>query len=404
MNARSMVILSLSVVLLVIGLFATTACVEWLDAKHVMVIQYPSGDMAVFTEPGPKPQWFGTATKYARRVTYSFSNSEKCQQREKDAAVPFKVQFNDGGIAELCGSLQYEMPTKPELLVRIQKDYANEEAVSQQLVQKALNNAVYFSGPMMSSIESSAERKPELLQYIEDQAKNGVYQMQTESSTIKDPITGVDRTVNVVKIVREKGVPLRNAQSAIGEYGIMITQLAISEIHYDDVVKGQIKTRQDAINQVQVAIANAKRAEQDALTIAKQGEATAAKAKWDQETIKAKAVTEAQQKLEVATLAAKAAEQTKREQILLGEGEAERRKLVMSADGALDKKLEALVKINELYATAIKDYKGNWVPNVSMGQTSGTNQGLALVDLLTAKTARDLGVDMGVSGKGQTGK
>lgn len=326
MNPRGTIKLTLAMILLVGCLFGSSYMVEWLDAKHVMVIQYPNGSMSVYTEPGPKAQWGGSVTKYARRVTYSFSNSEKCQQRDTGGYPPFKVQFNDGGIADLCGSLQYEMPISPDILIRIQKDYASEDAVGQQLVQKALNNAVYFSGPMMSSIESAAERKPELLQYIDDQAKNGVYQMQTRSETQKDPITGIERTVNVVNIVRDKGgVPLRNAVSAIGEYGITITQLAISEIHYDDVVRDQIKIRQNAINQVQVSIANAKRAEQDALTNAKQGEATAAKAKWDQETIKAKLVTEAQQKLEVATLAAKEAEQYKREQILRGEGDAERR-------------------------------------------------------------------------------
>jgi len=85
--------------------------------------------------------------------------------------------------------------------------------------------------------------------------------------------------------------------------------------------------------------------------------------------------------------------------------EAQRRQLVMTADGALDKKLEAIVKINERYAEAIQKYAGHWVPNVVMGQAgSGANQGLALIDLLTAKTARDLGMDMSVQGQGNTRK
>lgn len=78
-------------------------------------------------------------------------------------------------------------------------------------------------------------------------------------------------------------------------------------------------------------------------------------------------------------------------------------RLVMSADGALELKLQALIKINELYAGALQNYKGQWVPSVVMGpQAGGANQGLALIDLLTAKTARDLGLDMSVSGKAST--
>ena len=77
----------------------------------------------------------------------------------------------------------------------------------------------------------------------------------------------------------------------------------------------------------------------------------------------------------------------------------------MSADGALDQKLVALVKINELYANALKDYKGDWVPRISMGGGSGgANQGLELIELLKAKTARDLALDMSMTGKDATRK
>lgn len=403
---RNMIIGISSAIFFAVFAVALFNCVEYLDAKHIMVIQYPNGDMATFSEPGPKPQWFGTATKYPRRVTFSFSNSDNCTQSDRNGYSPFKVQFNDGGEASLCGSLQWEMPIKPEQLVRLQKDYSSVEAIDQQLVKAALNNAIYFAGPVMSSIESTADRKSEFLQYIEDQLRNGIYKVSTRSEKQKDDITGVEKTVRVVEIQRDAaGLPLRSGQgSAFHEYGIQVNTLAISEMHYDDAVKGQLKKRQDSINSVQLAIASARRAEQDKLTTEAQGAANAAKAKWEQETIKAKFVTEAQQKLEVAQLGAKEAEQIKQQQILLGQGEAERKRLVMSADGALDKKLEALVEINGMYATAIKDYKGNWVPNVAMGASSGGNTGLALIDLLTAKTARDLGIDMSVSGKGSTGK
>jgi hypothetical protein len=148
---------------------------------------------------------------------------------------------------------------------------------------------------------------------------------------------------------------------------------------------------------VQTSIASAKKAEQDAITVAKRGEADAAKAKWDQEVIKAKEVTLAQQKLEVAKLQASAAEQTKREQILLGEGEAERKKLVMNANGALDVKLEAYVKTQEIWAKAFADYKGNLVPTTVMGGAGadgGSNAMTQFMNMIAAKTARDFSLDM----------
>jgi regulator of protease activity HflC (stomatin/prohibitin superfamily) len=114
----------------------------------------------------------------------------------------------------------------------------------------------------------------------------------------------------------------------------------------------------------------------------------------EQEVIKAQAVTEAQQQLEVATLAAKAAEQTKREQILLGEGEATRKRLVMQANGALEDKLAVWKEVNLAYANAIEKYTGNWVPTIVMGgDGKNTNGADNLISLLTTKTAKDLALD-----------
>ena len=79
----------------------------------------------------------------------------------------------------------------------------------------------------------------------------------------------------------------------------------MNSIDYDVEVENQIKVQQQAYMQVQTAIANSKKAEQDAITTELQGKAAAAKAKWEQEVIKAQAITQAQQEKEVAELAGK---------------------------------------------------------------------------------------------------
>jgi len=148
-------------------------------------------------------------------------------------------------------------------------------------------------------------------------------------------------------------------------------------------------------------------AEQRSITTEKNGEADAAKAKWAQEVIKAQQVTEASQRFEVAKLDAQTAAQRKQEQILLGEGEAQRKKLVMAADGALDKKLAAYVDVQKAYADAIAKYQGNWVPTVVTGggPSSGAGSGAAqMMDALSIKAMRDLGLDLKAAGEAQTKK
>ncbi len=253
----------------------------------------------------------------------------------------------------------------------------------------------------MSSKESYAERRNDLIRFIEDQINNGIYQTRTETVKEKDPLSGSDRTVNYVRLVEAEGVIQRQEESPLKVFGVRTFNLSINSVTYDDTVDKQIAAQQKAMMDVQTAMANAKKAEQDAITAEKNGQAQAAEAKWKQEVIKATMVTEAQQKLEVARLDAEAAAQEKRKQILLGEGEAERRKLVMAADNALDARLAAYVRVNELYAQALKEMKMPLVPTVVSGGGGNGNATSVqtLIDLFTVKTAREIGIQATPGGK-----
>ena len=65
----------------------------------------------------------------------------------------------------------------------------------------------------------------------------------------------------------------------------------------------------------------------------------------------------------------------------------------MQADNALDARLAAYVKVNAAYATALQNIKQPIVPLVQSGKDGGGGNGVqAFMDLLVAKTARELGV------------
>lgn len=363
---------------------------ESVDAEEIAIIQGPiSGKLEQYVTPGIKWQGFGKVTNYYKLDTYEFK-------------VP--IRFNDGGHGTMEGSLNYELPLDITNMTQLHIKYGSQHAIQKQLIETVTDKCVYMTGPLMSSKESYAEKRTSLIRFVEDQIIGGVYKTTQKEVRTKDPMTGQDKTITVVEIVNdEKGGFARQEEAVLRSYGIKVTNFAVKGLPYDETIEKQIKQQQDLIMQVQTAIASAKEAEQRSITVAKEGEANAAKAKWEQEVIKAKAVTEAQQNVEVAGLDAQAAAAEKRANILRGEGEAERKRLVMNADGALDKKLDALIQINTLYATAIKDYKGNWVPTVQMGKDGNSGGGAtALVDLLTAKTAKELGVSLDVQGVNNT--
>ena len=402
-NWTRLAIGAVTVVILIICLMGLSNLVVHLDAKDVMIIQYPNGTLRVCSQPGYYTQWFGTVTKYKKRSQFWFSSMND-QGKTEDQSIP--VRFNDGGHARVSGSIAWEMPTADRAAIRLHTLYGSQVAIEQQLVRTVVEKSVYMTGPLMSSKESYAERRNDLISLIDDQIIHGVYKTEVLQEKQKDPITGQDKTVSIVKLVQDKnGQVGRQDISPLEEFAIKTFNLAFNEVKYDATVESQIKQQQDMIMQVQTSIAEAKRAEQTALTAAKNGEAEAAKAKWDQEVIKAKLVTEAEARKAVAALDVQTADLRKRELELQGEGEAAKRRAIMQADGALQLKLDVYKAVMHDAFDAVKGYNGNWVPGIVMAGSGDKghagNGAMDMINLMSVKAAQDLNLNLSVpSGSG----
>ena len=389
----------MGIIMIVGSIFLIPNLVENQDASDLMVIQSVSGDLNVFTAPGPHWQGFGKVTVYPRQAQYSFCSAGDGALCENANSPSKKLRFNDGGHANLNGFVMWEMPLDEKSITEIHKRFGSAESVQTRAVAKMIDGAVYLAGPLMSSTESSGSRRSELVQVINDQAENGVYVTHAEQVTVIDPVTKEQKTDSVTKIAMgTNGLPMRQQGSVLAELNIKLQPMSISDLKYDDIVEKQIKQRQEATTAVQIAVANSIRAQQDAKTAEATGMAKAATAKWAQEVLKATEVTKAQQALEVAQLDAKTAEQTKQTNILLGQGEAERKRLVMSADGALDQKLIAWTKAQGYWADAYSRNTSAMVPQIVMGgdgsNTNSVNSMQNIMSLVGIKAAKDLGLDL----------
>src|SRR5439155_24706746 len=132
---------------------------------------------------------------------------------------------------------------------------------------------------IMSFAEAYSARKTDLLRFFEDQARNEVYQIETISQKQPDPITGIEKTVQLVRIAMdEKNLPKRQSSSQIAEFGIVLLSPAIDSVKFEDKVQQQIAQQQANLMQIQTAKSQALQAEQAAITAQKNGEAEAAKA------------------------------------------------------------------------------------------------------------------------------
>jgi len=369
------------------------------------VRQFPvTGTIDVRNTPGTWCKCFATLDIWKKSKTFKFDGKEH-------SLLP--VRFNDGSASHVKGEVRVEFPSSLSAVNNfLEMGYANQHDVMERLVYPHLLRVMRLQGNFMTAKESYNQKRPDFDSNSFDQLQFGVYKTKTQTVTEKDIMTGEDRTREFkIVLYGEDGEPLRE-QNPLEGTGITFNAYVIESIKYPDVVNEQIEAQRKAIMEVETAIAEAKKSEQDAKTIKMEGEAKVMTARYEKEQEKVRATVEAEKRKQVATLDAEkrldvakldklAAEQYKEEQILKGQGEGERKKLVMQADGALQQKLAAWVDVNTKYAAAIKGFQGDWVPRLVMGNT-GEGKGASaspandLISLFTAKTAGDISLSMDI--------
>lgn len=379
-------------VVLIVLLGSIGAVFEDVGAGEIVVIQAPiTGKLSIYKEPGWVGQWFGKATHYEKSAQFWFN-------RTTDYDRSINVRWNDAGTAKISGSVRYKMPLNNAQIIDLHSIYGSQTAIENDLIETNVKKSIYMTGPLMSSKESYAEKRSYLIQLIEDQAARGVYQTVQKDVKAIDPISGQEKTITIVEIQYDStnNLKLRQEVSPLKNYGIALSNLSIEGIKYDDKVEAQIEAQRKATMEVQTAMAKAKEAEQRALTVEKEGQASAAKAKWEQEVIAAKQITQAEMRRKVAEEDVKTAELQKKKMILEGEGEAAKKRLVMQADGALKQKLDAWLKAEEMKWTAFAQFKGNLVPMYQSG-TGGNSKApnaMQYMEIMGIKAMKDLSLDM----------
>ena len=329
---KNKIILGLIGILAVVFISLIGKIVEDVDARKIVVNQVPvSGTLEYWTTPGLKFQKFGKTTEYDKSVQLWFT-SDDSEGTKKD--TPIKIQFNDGGTAMLSGSVRIELPTTSDYLDKIHMKFGSMDRLMNELVRPTVRKAVLASGPMMTAYESYAEKKNDLMRYVEDQISNGVYQTVIKEVRTKDEISGDEKIVRVAyPVVDDKAINgiKRQELPPFQEFGIRVVQIALNDFDYDGQVKAQIGKQQQIMMDMKTSYADALKAKQDAIKEEEMGKARTAKAKWAQEELKATAVTQAEQEREVSRLSAEKAEFDKKRIIAEGQAEAEANRLKVAA-------------------------------------------------------------------------
>lgn len=357
------------------------------------------------------PGWWiklGNITEWPKAETYYFTRGQdsKFDQRDDHSIV---VQFNDGSDCSISGTCRVTLPKgeKDAVALTVDHGYRTWDEVLYKLVQPQVRKALVLAANQMNARESYSEKRSDFIFLTADQLAHGMFAYDEVEKEVEDPVTGkmVRRLVKVIR--RDKQGTAVRREHPFKDLGITIDNFEVRAFHYSDKVKEQIAKQQQAYMDIQTAIANAQKAEQEKITAEAEGKAKVAKARYEQEMIKAQEVVKAQKDKEVAELAglrelqvaklmAQAAEQKKLGAILEAQGEAEAKRLKREADNYEALKIQAAVDIHKAWADS---YSKRRVPLISGGEETakGADSQSALagqkgiVDLLILKS---LGVDL----------
>lgn len=377
---KKIVVASVIGIVVIVFLCCIGSLVEDVKNEEIVVNQVPiTGTMYVWSQPGMYAQKLGHTTKYHKTEQLWFG--------AQNNGEPIPVIFNDASNGEIFGSLRVKLPTDREHMLRIQTDYNGMDRLMNDLVRPTVVKVVYASGPLMSAYESVSEKKNNLIEYITDQLNNGVYTTSVSIEEVIDPITGEKKQQKFAVLIPDSlaaGGYRRSEKSPFDYYGIEIGQVSVSKIDYEERVQKQIAQQQEANMLVQTSKAKSLAAQQEAIRAEQEGKAEAAKAKWEQEKIKAVEVTKAEQEFEVARLEALKANEVKKRIIAEGEAEAAANRAKVAAGLTPQERAEWDYRTKVGVAEAVAKVK---LPTVIMGGTNGGNQ---TMDIMSLKFATDL--------------
>lgn len=404
---RSITVL-VAAVLMVVVVATFSSIVETVKKGSYQIKQAAvTGTMTAKMDPGLWLQLFGDIQVWPKAETFYFT-ADSDEGARMDESI--EVRFNDGSMCRISGTCRIILPTDPTAAINVitEQGFRSYDDLEHKLILPIVRNSLRQTANLMSARESYAEKRTDFVRWAWDQVQSGLFETKEETRKVVDPLSGeeVTKTFKLIKR-RDDGTPLHQLNPLAGS-GIRLANFEIKSFVYAEKVQRQIATQQEALMAVETAIAEAKRAEQEAITAEAQGQANVKVAQYEEEQKKVRAVVIAQQEKEVARIAAErqlevaklersAASEQKQREILLGQGEAARKRLVLEADGALKEKLAAYRDVMARWAQA---YSKRQVPHVVLGGGGGgAGRDQATVDFnqtLQLLVAGQLGLDLSV--------
>jgi uncharacterized membrane protein YqiK len=316
-----------------------------------------------------------------------------------------EVRFG-GGVpttARTYGIAQYVLPTDPQEMINMHNAHRTPQSLVAKRLAPYTSECLASSAQLMSAEMHYSGGRATMAQNYLDQLQKGVYLLTTVEKTVYDSLENETKKVyeNIFQI-DAAGSKLRKF-SSIKEYGITVADAQITTVDYEQRVDDMLGKKIESATKASVSKQEAITAQQQAISAKAEGERNLITIEYQQKQEQTKQVVQAETQVKLAEkdkekqrIAAEAAELEARKIKTLADATAYEKQRIMSADGALDKKLEAYKYVMAEGFKAISNYEGAWVPSIISGGggMSGNNAAFSMMEMLSIKAAKDLSLDM----------
>jgi hypothetical protein len=380
----------------------------WNDAGERTVVQQMSGKQFVQFESGVYyAGLFAKKTSWPNQISVSYSKQEANLELEDNGIEIGKIGVRFGGdatTADVSGIAQYILPNDEKDMILIHNTHRTPQSLVTKRLSPYTKECLQSAAQLMSSEMHYSGGRAQMSQDYIDQLKSGTFILQTKEYVEYDSLEKAKKRIYQTVVQTDKNGQVKRKVSSIKEYGITVADASITDVDYEKRVDDMLAKKIDASTAASVSKQRLMTAQQQALTAEAEGKKKLVEIEYTQKQEQTKQVVAAQTKVELAKqdleqqrIAKMAATEEASKVKILADAEAYKKRAVIQANGALEQKLDAWVKVNKEYAAAMSN--SNWVPTTVMGGngSSHNTEAASLIQLMMAKTAKEINLDMKTS-------
>lgn len=395
-NVKIGLALAAGVILSVIAV----ASVSVNDGGYRTVIQSPTGNMSVKFTEGWYLAPFSKETVYPNVMSYDLGEGG------------LSVRYQDGGRGTVDGNVRVQLPNDEAAMLKFHREFLSVEGAMNKLVVPEVRQALNQTAGLLTSEEAYAEKRSNIAEWAEAIMENGrfVTKTVTREITMSD---GTKQRKQIPEIATKDGQPLHQG-SPFKEYSLQVSGFQVTNIDFESATQTQIDEKRKAEMASITARANADKAAWEEKQVEAEGKKLVAQRRYEQLQLNEKEILLAEREKQTAVIAAQKVKEVNQEQLLAAKidvqtakeqaeattlrakADADAKKLLMEADGALQVKSDTAIQINKIWAEAYQNRQVQDVPSIIMGgntAASGRDAASNFMNMMEAKLAKDLQAD-----------